>query len=71
MQPGLPPELDALKNTIRQIVRDECVPLEQEYLTHPPLEGRDDGGPRGIAEAVQGVVGSLPRDNWDRLNNIS
>ena len=47
MQPGLPPELDALKNTIRQIVRDECVPLEQEYLTHPPLEGRDDGGPGG------------------------
>ena len=54
MQPGLPPELEALKNTIRQIVRGECVPLEQEYLTHPPLEGQDDGGPRGIAEAVQG-----------------
>ena len=71
MQPGLPPELDALKNTIRQIVRDECVPLEQEYLTHPPQESQDNGGPRGIAEAVQGVVGSLPRENWDRLNNIS
>ena len=71
MQPGLPPELDALKNTIRQIVRDECVPLEQEYLTHPPQEGQDDGGPRGIAEAVQGVVGTLTPHHWDRLNSIS
>ena len=39
MQPGLPPELEALKNTIRQIVRDECVPLEQE-LPDPPAAGR-------------------------------
>ena len=38
------PELDALKNTIRQIVKDECLPLESEYLTHPPEEGVDDGG---------------------------
>ena len=25
---GLPPELEALKLTIRQIVKDECYPLE-------------------------------------------
>ena len=36
---GLPPELDALKNTVRQIIRDECIPLEPEYLAHPPQEG--------------------------------
>ena len=42
------PELDALKTTIRQIVRDECLPLESEYLAHPPQEGADDGGPRGV-----------------------
>ena len=38
MQVGLPPELDALKNNIRQIVNDECVPLEAEYLANPSQE---------------------------------
>ena len=56
-QVGLPPELDALKNTIRQIVNDECVPLEAEYLANPSQEGVDDGGPRGIAEALMGILG--------------
>ena len=46
MQPGLPPEIDGLKNMIRQIVRDECLPLEAEYLANPPQEGVDDGGPK-------------------------
>ncbi len=71
MSTGLPPELDALKQTIRQIVREECVPLEAEYLAHPPQEGLDDGGPRGIAEAVQGVVGTLSPEKWGRLTDIS
>ncbi len=65
------PELDALKNTIRQIVRDECLPLESEYLAHPPQEGVDDGGPRGVAQSVLGIVGSLDPDKWDRLTRIS
>ena len=39
MQTGLPPELDALKNTIRQVVKDECVPLEAHYLANPPMGG--------------------------------
>ncbi|HZA22376.1 MAG TPA: hypothetical protein VFA32_07190, partial [Dehalococcoidia bacterium] len=60
MQPGLPPELDALKNTIRQIVRDECIPLEPEFLSHPPQDGvEDQGAPRGIMEAVPGILGTL------------
>ena len=71
MPSGLPPQLEALKTTIRQIVRDECLPLEAEYLAHPPQEGVDDGGPRGIAEALMGIVGSLPRENWERLTRIS
>ncbi len=71
MSTGLPPELDALKQTIRQIVRDECLPLEAEYLAHPPQEGLDDGGPRGIAEAVQGVVGTLSPEKWRRLTQVS
>ena len=71
MQTGLPPELDALKNTIRQVVKDECVPLEAHYLANPPMEGQDDGGPRGIAQAVMGIVGTLDKEKWDRLNNIS
>jgi len=50
MQAGLPPELDALKNTIRQIVKDECYPLEAEFLANPSQECGDEGAPRGIAE---------------------
>ena len=71
MQPGLSPEIDGLKNMIRQIVRDECVPLETEYLANPPQEGVDDGGPKGIAETVMGVVGSLSPEKWSRLNQVS
>ena len=72
MQPGLPPELDALKNTIRQIVTEECVPLEAHSLTHPLEEGAEqEGAPRGILEAVPGILGTLPKENWDRLHQIS
>ena len=71
MQPGLSPEIDGLKNMIRQIVRDECVPLEAEYLANPPQEGVDDGGPKGIAETVMGVVGTLSPEKWGRLNQVS
>ena len=71
MQAGLPPDLDGLKNMVRQIVRDECVPLETEYLANPPQEGVDDGGPKGIAETVMGVVGTLSPDQWGRLNRVS
>ena len=71
MQAGLPSELDGLKNMVRQIVRDECVPLEAEYLANPPQEGVDDGGPRGIAETVMGIVGTLSPDKWGRLNQVS
>ena len=57
-------DLEALKNTIREIVKDECGPLEAEYLANPPQEGEDDGGPRGVAQAVQGIVGTLSPDKW-------
>ncbi len=68
---GLPPELEALKLTIRQIVKDECYPLEAGYLANPTQEGVDDGSPRGIAEALQGILGTLQPDQWGRLNQIS
>ena len=72
METGLPPELDALKNTIRQIVKDECIPLEPEFLSHPPRDGEEDpGAPRGIMEAVPGILGTLSKDKWDRLHQIS
>lgn len=48
MQAGLPPELDGLKNMVRQIVRDECVPLETEYLANPPRKGWTMAGPREL-----------------------
>ena len=68
---GLPPELEALKLTIRQIVRDECYPLEAGYLANPSQEGVDDGAPRGIAEALQGILGTLSPEQWARLNQVS
>jgi acyl-CoA dehydrogenase len=71
MQAGLPPELDALKNTIRQIVKDECYPLEAEFLANPTREGGDEGAPRGIAEALSGLLGTLPKEAWARLNKVS
>ena len=71
-QAGLPPELEALKLTIRQIVKDECYPLETEYLANPTMEGVEDAGaPRGIAEALQGILGTLSLEKWARLNQIS
>ena len=51
----LPPELDALKLTIRQIVKSECIPLESTFLT--PHEGKD--------------IGILPDGELDRLKRIS
>ena len=44
MTTGLPPELNALKNTIRQIVTDECQTLEPDYLANPPQEGIEQEG---------------------------
>ena len=67
----LSPELDALKRTMRDMVNDECIPLEPTYLANPPMDGVDDGGPTGIAEAVMGIVGTLPKENWDRLEKLS
>ena len=72
MQAGLPPELDALKNTIRQIIKEECYPLEAEFLANPSKDGVDEpGAPRGIAEALSGLLGVLPETAWDRLNKVS
>ncbi len=69
---GLPSELEALKQTTRQIVTDECIPLEGEYLANPTLDGVEDvGAPRGIAEALQGILGTLGQEKWGRLNQIS
>ena len=56
---------------VRQIVQEECLPLETEYLANPPQEGVDDGGPKGIAETVQGIVGTLSPEKWGRLNRVS
>ena len=72
MQAGLPPELDALKNNVRQIVKDECYPLEATFLANPSQEGVEEpSAPRGIAEALSGLLGVLPEESWDRLNTIS
>ena len=67
----LSPELEALKRTLRQVVQGECIPLEPTYLANPPQEGVVDEGPKGVAEAFMGTVGTLPREDWDRLTRLS
>ena len=67
----LSPDLEALKLTMRQIVQDKCIPLEPHYLANPPRDGVDDAGPRGVAEATMGIVGTLPKEDWDRLTRLS
>ena len=72
MQFELPSEIDALKMAIRQIVTDECIPLETEVLSNPLRDGiAHPGAPRGIQEAVPGIFGKLPEDSWNRLHQIS
>ncbi len=39
----LPPELDALKNVIRQVVKEECIPLESNFLAHLDFGTLPDG----------------------------
>jgi acyl-CoA dehydrogenase len=67
----LSPELDALKSTMRRIVQEECIPLEPPYLATPPQEGIDECPLRGVSESVMGVVGTLPKEGWDRLTRVS
>ena len=72
MTTGLPPELNSLKNTIRQIVNDECQQLEPAYLAHPPQEGVEQAGaPRGSLESVPGILGTLSESQWNRLHQVS
>ena len=68
----LPPELEALKLNIRQIVRNECIPLEETYLKTPPgtYSGDGKGSPTGLAED-HWQFGDLPLEEWERLERIS
>ena len=69
---GLPPELDALKNTVRQIIRDECVPLEPNYLAHPPQKAnRKTAHPVASSRPCPVSSAPSPADQWARLNNVS
>ncbi len=61
----LPPELDALKLTIRQIVKNECIPLENTFLTRSPTEG----GVHDYGET--GGIGTLTDEEYNRLQKIS
>jgi acyl-CoA dehydrogenase len=65
----LPPELEALKQTMRQIVNTECIPREAYYLAHPPQEGEEEVG-GGLSEEAAGI-GTLPPEDWDKLRKIS
>ncbi len=61
----LPPELDALKLTIRQIVKRECIPLERTFLTRSPDEGRE----HEFGES--GGIGTLTDEEYEHLKKIS
>ncbi|MCH7713282.1 MAG: hypothetical protein IIC99_06620 [Chloroflexi bacterium] len=54
------PELDALKNAIRLMVKDECLPLEPEYLGPWRLllrHARIGGGADPQVRNIPGLVG--------------
>ncbi len=55
MDLSLPPELQSFKTVVRQIVKDQCIPLEKEYLS--------TSGPRPI--------GTLPAGAAERLKKVS
>ena len=72
MDVRLPPELDALKHTIRQIVKNECIPLEPKFLSTTPgtYSGNGKGSPGGLAEE-RWAQGDLPLEDWERLERLS
>ena len=64
--------LEAMKLNVRNIVKNECLPLEKQYLSTPP-ETYSYGGkelPGGLAEERLSF-GNLPLDEWKRLEKIS
>jgi len=57
--------LEAMKLNVRNIVKNECLPLEKQYLSTPP-ETYSYGGkelPGGLAEERLSF-GNLPLDEW-------
>jgi acyl-CoA dehydrogenase len=71
----LPPELDELKLLAREVVRKECIPLENKFLTHRSGDEDDpEGGPWNETPTSRNeslVDGALPQADWDRLTKVS
>jgi acyl-CoA dehydrogenase len=63
---SLPPELIELKNHAKQIVEEECFPLEAKFLSNQWL---DDPGKKHANEGQ--VDGSLPTEDWEHLKRVS
>lgn len=72
---SLPPELQEIKLLAREVVREECIPLEAEFLSHKPGDVVDPAdGPWAMTQTSRGeclVDGALPQRTWDRLTKIS
>jgi acyl-CoA dehydrogenase len=66
---ALPPELVELKNLVREIVNNECIPLESKFLANNP-EWPRGGGKGGIGGETL-VDGTLPQSDWDRLAAVT
>jgi len=61
----LPPELEQLRDLAREVVGNECIPLEAEFLANTcPDE-------QGVNHGQYEIDGSLPAATWDRLRAIS
>ncbi len=61
---SLPPELEEIKRLTRRIVDEQCIPLEQKFLTGDPAAAEG-----GMGELM--VDGSLPPEDYARLRRIS
>ncbi|WP_051683606.1 acyl-CoA dehydrogenase family protein [Blastococcus sp. URHD0036] len=61
----LPPELIEVKDLVRRIVDEECIPLESTFLADNPEWERGGIGGESL------VDGTLPAADWKRLRTIA
>jgi acyl-CoA dehydrogenase len=66
---SLPPELVELKNLVREIVNNECIPLEAKFLANNPAWPR--GGGKGGISVETLIDGTLEQSDWDRLAMVT
>lgn len=63
---GLPPELEEVRDAVRAVVNNECIPLESEFLA-----GALSDAPGLVDAGGFEYDGRLPSEKWARLQKVS